>query len=60
MDDLPLIPIELLEVLEKRYPNQAPRLSDEERFIWFKAGQVELVKHLRATYEMQTENKLGA
>lgn len=49
----PTIPEDLLVWLERIYPNQVPRVTDSEREIFMKVGQVELVKTLRHFYTRQ-------
>lgn len=58
MEDFPFIPPELLEVLEERYPNRAPRLSKSDREIWFEAGQADLVQTLKLISEEQSKTIL--
>ena len=47
----------LLQYLEELYPDKAPDLSMEEKQIWFSAGQVAVVRHLRDQYNLQEETK---
>ena len=54
----PFIPVELLEYLERAYPDRAPDPSDSERMIWMKAGQVDLVRKLRSHYTRQTDEAM--
>lgn len=46
----PPVPLDLLEYLERLYPDRAPDPLDSERQIWMKAGQADLVRKLRATH----------
>lgn len=60
MDNLkiPTIPKELLEVLEKRFPDQAPDLTDNIDAIRFNSGQVQVVRFLRYHFNLQNQNIL--
>ena len=58
MDKLPVVPKELIEYLDKICPDSSPRLVDGEREIWFKAGKVNLVRHLKSIFEEQNETIL--
>lgn len=53
--DFPLIPEELLEELNKRFPDRCPSLLDDERLIWFKAGQRSVVDVLKDQHRRQKE-----
>ena len=54
---IPNIDESLLQYLEELYPDKAPDLSMEEKQIWFSAGQVAVVRHLRDQYNLQEETK---
>ena len=54
---MPNIDESLLQYLEELYPDKAPDLSMEEKQIWFSAGQVAVVRHLRDQYNLQEETK---
>jgi hypothetical protein len=53
MASLPQITPELVEYLENICPDQSPALQTPEREIWFNAGRVDLVKHLRSIFDEQ-------
>lgn len=53
----PVIDPEIIKYLEELYPDKAPDLSMEEKLIWFTAGQVSVVRHLRDQYNLQEETK---
>lgn len=59
MSRLPAISKELVEYLEKLYPNVVPSLKDEDRKIWYKAGQVSVVQTLKNMLEENSGNVLG-
>jgi hypothetical protein len=54
---IPVIEPEIIKYLEELYPDKAPDLSMEEKLIWFTAGQVSVVRHLRDQYNLQEETK---
>lgn len=54
----PKIPKELLEVLEKRFPDVAPELADSTDLIRHKAGQVSVIRLLRHQFTLQNQNIL--
>ena len=54
---IPVIEPEIIKYLEELYPDKAPDLSMEEKLIWFSAGQVSVVRHLKDQYNLQEETK---
>ena len=54
---IPVIDEQLIEYLEEAYPDKAPDISMEEKLIWFTAGQVAVVRHLKDQYRLQEETK---
>lgn len=56
MDKLPVISKELLDALEKRFPNQCPNIKDSDREIWVKVGARSVVNFLRFEFDKQNEN----
>jgi len=55
----PIFDKALIEYLEELYPDKAPDLSMEEKLIWFSAGQVSVVRHLKDQYNLQEETKFN-
>ena len=53
----PILTKEIIAYLEEVYPDKAPDLSMEEKEIWFTAGQVSVVRHLKDQYRLQEETK---
>jgi hypothetical protein len=53
MDTFPLIPVDLIEELRRRYPDRSPNPSDSEREIWMKAGEQRFRRMLDAKYNDQ-------
>jgi len=56
MTKLPVVTNELLEYLETLFPDESPSLKDEDRKIWFKAGQVDVVQTLKNIREENAAN----
>jgi hypothetical protein len=54
---IPYIEAEILAYLEELYPDKAPDLSMEEKLIWFAAGQVSVVRHLKEQFKVQEDTK---
>lgn len=54
----PLIPKELLEVLEKRFPDVAPELYDSIDTVRHKGGQVSVIRLLRHQFTLQNKSIL--
>lgn len=54
----PIVSKELLEVLEKRFPDLAPDLSAGLDEIRFKSGQVSVIRLLRHQFDLQNQNIL--
>jgi hypothetical protein len=55
----PILEVELINYLDELYPDKAPDLSMDEKLIWFRAGQVSVVRHLKDQYNLQEETKYG-
>lgn len=55
-----LVSLELLELLEGTFKDEMPSKSQlkDEREVWFKAGQVDVVKYLKYIYEEDDEDVL--
>lgn len=56
----PLISKDLIAYLEAHFKNQVPSLQMSDREVWFEAGKVETVKHLRKLYDDQAKRHLQA
>ena len=59
MKGLPAVSPELIEYLEHICPEAAPDISALDRQIWFDAGRVSLVRHLRRLFEDQNTSILA-
>ena len=54
---IPTIDEQIIEYLDEVYPDKAPDISMEEKLIWFNAGQVAVVRHLKDQFKLQEETK---
>ena len=54
---IPPITEDIIKYLEEVYPDKAPDISMEEKLIWFTAGQVAVVRHLKDQFKLQEETK---
>ncbi len=57
MIPVPHIEKETIDYLEQLYPDKAPDLNTDEKTVWFNAGQVSVVRHLKEQYNYQEESK---
>lgn len=55
MDDFPVVSRELIEELEKRFPDRCPEPFASADEIRFMCGQVSVVRFLRERYKWQQE-----
>lgn len=58
MNHIPEISPELIEYLEGICPDEAPSLKAGEREVWWNAGKVDLVRHLRSIHDEQQQTIL--
>ena len=58
--DLPYLNDELLHALDTIYPSKPPDLLDDDRQIWYKAGQRSVVDFLKKHQERQKETMLNS
>lgn len=56
----PAVPIEVVEWLERIYPDRAPDEGESIFKIRHRSGQVSVVRKLRKEYEMQTRRAMEA
>ena len=55
---LPSTSVDLIELLDKKYPERSPDPKDDDREIWMKAGERRLVRELIASLNVSTENHM--
>ena len=53
---VPLISDELVEYLDRLFPNQCAELDQDEKTIFYKSGQRSVVNHLIEKRKIQKEN----
>ncbi len=57
-EQFPLIPLELLKELDRRFPERCPDPTMTEREIWLMTGRREVVRFLKAQADTQLEKTL--
>ena len=55
---MPLISESLLKRLESLFPDKCPDLTNTEKDVWFKSGQVSVIRFLRQTYNEQLQQNI--
>lgn len=55
---LPQVTPELMEYLETICPDAAPSITTTDREVWWNAGKVSLVRHLRSIFDEQQQTIL--
>lgn len=58
--NLPFVPRELVDSLDRVYPARHPAINDTDRMIWFKAGQRAVVETLQEWLKAQDETLADA
>ena len=53
---LPYIPDDLLDSIDTHFPDKCPSITEEDRMIWFKAGQRSVVEFLKDQSKRQKES----
>jgi len=56
MPKKPRINQEVIKYLDELFPDKCPNLEDNEKQVWFKAGQRSVVNHLIKEIKQQEEN----
>jgi len=55
---LPALSQDLINKLDKLFPDKCPLLTDTDREIWFKVGQRSVINYLQQTYDDQLEQNI--
>ena len=55
---LPAISETLVKRLEKLFTDKCPDLTNTEKDVWFKSGQVSVIRFLRQTYNEQLQQNI--
>jgi hypothetical protein len=51
----PVVPKDLLEYLEKCFPNRAPKIDTSVRQVWAAVGRQDVIEHLRFLFNRQNK-----
>ncbi len=54
-----MITQELIDYLDKQFPNKSPDINDSDLQIWFKSGQSSVVSHLKQILNDDENNILN-
>ena len=55
---LPVLSESLVVRLEMLFPDKCPDLTEEQKDVWFKSGQVSVIRFLRQTYNEQLQKNI--
>ena len=55
---LPLLSKDLIDKLDKLYPDKCPLLTDDDRMVWFKVGQRSVINYLQQIYDEQLQDNI--
>ncbi len=55
---LPALSQELINKLDKLFPDKCPLLTDSDRDIWYKVGQRSVINYLQQTYDQQLQDNI--
>ena len=55
---LPALSKDLIDKLDKLYPDKCPLLTDDDRMIWYKTGQRSVINYLQQIYDEQLQDNI--
>ena len=55
---LPALSQDLINKLDKLFPDKCPLLTDSDRNVWFKVGQRSVIDYLQQTYDEQLQDNI--
>lgn len=55
---MPMISEAVVKRLEELFPDKCPDLTNSEKDVWFKSGQVSVIRFLRQTYNEQLQENI--
>ena len=55
---LPALSKDLIDKLDKLYPDKCPLLTDDDRMIWYKSGQRSVINYLQQIYDEQIQDNI--
>jgi hypothetical protein len=53
MDSIPVLSVDLINQLDKEYPDKGPKLTMPDREIWYRVGQRSVVEKLKTILSEQ-------
>ena len=53
---IPVITEEMIDYLDKLFPDKCADLKDTDKEIFYKSGQMSVVNHLKEQFKIQGEN----
>ena len=55
---LPALSQELINKLDKLFPDKCPLLTDTDREVWYKTGRRSVINYLQQTYDEQLQQDI--
>ena len=55
---LPALSKDLIDKLDKLYPDKCPLLTDDDRMVWFKVGQRSVSNYVQQIYDEQLQENI--
>jgi hypothetical protein len=55
---LPALSKDLIDKLDKLYPDKCPLLTDDDRMVWFKVAQRSVINYLQQIYDEQLQDNI--
>ena len=55
---LPALSKDLIDKLDKLYPDKCHLLTDDDRMIWYKSGQRSVINYLQQIYDEQIQDNI--
>ena len=52
-EPFPYIPLEIVEAVERMFPNRCPTQNMSDRQVWISVGSIGVARYLRSQYEAQ-------
>ena len=55
---LPALSKDLIDKLDKLYPDKCPLLTDDDRMVWFKVGQRSVINYIQQIYDEHLQENI--
>ncbi len=55
---LPALSKDLIDKLDKLFPDKCPLLTDDDRMVWYKSGQRSVINYLQQIYDEQLQDNI--